>query len=158
MKLTIEAVQQAAKQTGLNPDEQLRLIETLSDMTAGEDEKEPTPRIKKQFVILASRQSLTTEGAAPVGWVCQIAESDSPETVYDRVKRASDVFNCTKKGRLTPVQTMGEACENVKAGILKGEGVWVKTKTPVYLIIADNELPDAPSVLHGNKGEDSDDE
>lgn len=157
MKLTIEIIQQAAKQSGLNPDEQLRLIETLSDMTADEPEKEPTPRVKKQFVILASRQSLTTEGAAKIGWVCQLAENESPETVYDRVKRAADVFNCTKNGRFNPVQTLGGACENVKAGILKGEGVWVKTKTPVYIIDADNELPDAPSVLHGAK-EEADDE
>jgi hypothetical protein len=50
-------------------------------------------------------------------------------------------FNTTKKGRLLPVKTVGEALENVPAKAFKETDVWVKTKTPVLMLRTDNEIP-----------------
>lgn len=105
----------------------------------GEDEKPPA--VKKQFVILVS----DPEGKLPkhdfVGWVVQIPESESPATTEDRIFRSCYDFNATKKGRLLPVKTVGEAMEHVPAKIFKEADVWVKTKTPVLVLKTDNEIP-----------------
>lgn len=79
------------------------------------DEGETPPAIKKQFVVLVS----DPEGRMPktdlVAWVLQIPDSESPATTQDRIFRAAYEFNVTKKGRLLPVKTVGEAIENVPA-------------------------------------------
>ena len=85
-------------------------------------------------------------GALPAGvdftgWVLQIPENESPATTLDRVQRAAYEFNTTKKGRLLPVKTIGEAVENVPAKHFKETEVWVKTKTPILIVRTDNELP-----------------
>ena len=61
--------------------------------------------------------------------------------VQNSVIRAAYEFNTTKKGRLLPVKTIGEAMENVPAKHFKEAQVWVKTKEPVLLLKTDNKLP-----------------
>ena len=96
---------------------------------------------KKQFVIVVS----DPDGKLPkhdfVGWVLQIPETESVATTLDRIFRSSYDFNTTKKGRLMPVKTVGEALENVPAKAFKEADVWVKTKTPVLMLKTDNEIP-----------------
>ena len=50
-------------------------------------------------------------------------------------------FNTTKRGRLLPVNTVGEALENVPAKQFKEADLWVKTKTPVLILRTDNRIP-----------------
>jgi hypothetical protein len=76
-----------------------------------------------------------------VGWVLQIPDTESVATTLDRIFRSSYDFNTTKKGRLLPVKTVGEAIENVPAKAFKEADVWVKTKTPVLVLRTDNEIP-----------------
>lgn len=153
-KLTPEVVAKAAQQVGIDDEMRQRLLEMLSDMTAGEEsESERPPPVKKQFVVLVSDPAGKLESGSLVGWVCQIPEADSPVTVEQRVVEAAHHFNTTKRGRLLPVQTVGEACEAVPAKLFKEQQVWVKTKEPVYLITTRNELKDTPSVLGDDRGE-----
>ena len=53
----------------------------------------------------------------------------------------ADDFNASKKGRLLPVKTIGEAIENVPAKHFKEAGAWVKTRVPVLVLRTNNELP-----------------
>jgi hypothetical protein len=159
-KLTTELVEQAAKQTGIPDDQRLALIQMLAHMTTDEADEEKPPAVKKQFVFMLADPTgrftpefIESSGlGALTGWVAQIPEQDSPHSAPARVIEAAHIFNCTKRGRLIPVQTFGEACENIPSKILKEQSVWVKTKCPIYALPVANELPDTPSVLGNDRG------
>ena len=102
------------------------------------------PAAKKQFVILVS----DPEGKLPekelTGWVVQIPEDASPYTATDRIFKGSYDYNASKKGRLYPAKTVGEALENVPAKFFKEAEVWVKNKIPVLVLKTDNQIPKEP--------------
>src|SRR5690606_8615390 len=152
-KATLEQIEQATKQVGISDELRRDLIAMLADMlTPVEEEK--TPPVKKQWVIMVSDPA----GRIPadfetVGWVLQIEENESVASTERRLVDAAHHFNTTKRGRVMPVQTIGEACEVVKAGMFREAGVWVKTKVPVFVLRTRNEIPDTPSVLGGERGD-----
>ncbi len=105
----------------------------------GEEEKPPA--VKKQMVLLVSDPAGRLPKSDFVGWVLQIPESESPATTQERIFRGAYDYNTTKKGRLYPAKTVGEALENVPAKFFKEADLWVKTKTPVLVLKTDNEIP-----------------
>jgi hypothetical protein len=141
-KIEVHKVAEILKRNEISPAVLRRVIEEMNlavQPDAGEDEKPPA--VKKQFVIVVS----DPDGHLPkhdfVGWVLQIPDTESVATTLDRVFRSSYDFNTTKKGRLLPVKTVGEAIENVPAKAFKEADVWVKTKTPVLVLRTDNQIP-----------------
>jgi hypothetical protein len=62
-------------------------------------------------------------------------------TTQDRIFRGAYDYNASKKGRLYPAKTVGEALENVAAKYFKEADLWVKTKTPVLMLRTNNEIP-----------------
>jgi hypothetical protein len=141
-KIEVNKVAEILKKNEISPAILRRIIEEMNlavQPDPGDDEKPPA--VKKQFVILVS----DPDGKLPkhdfVGWVLQIPESESVATTVDRIFRSSYDFNTTKKGRLLPVKTVGEAIENVPAKAFKEADVWIKTKTPVLMLRTDNEIP-----------------
>lgn len=115
-------------------------MNVLAEAKAQQDD-EKAPAVKKQFVVLVS----DPDGRMPkhdfVAWVLQIPENESVATTQARVFRAAYDFNATKKGRLLPVKTVGEALECIPSKHLKDAEVWVKTKTPVLVLTTDNQIP-----------------
>jgi len=105
----------------------------------GEEDKPPP--VKKQFVILVSDPENRFPKTDFAGWVLQLPETESPATVQDRIFRSAYDYNATRKGRLYPAKTVGEALENVPAKHFKEAELWVKTKTPVLVLKTDNEIP-----------------
>lgn len=141
-KIDVSKVAEILKKNHVDPAILRRVIEEMNlavQPDPGDDEKPPA--VKKQYVIMVS----DPEGRLPksdfAGWVLQIPESESPATTLERIHRSSYDFNTTKKGRLLPVKTVGEAIENVPAKFFKETEVWVKTKTPVLVLKTDNEIP-----------------
>jgi len=151
-KLTIELVEQASKQIGISDEQRRNLVSMICDMTADENDgaEEKPPAVKKQFVILVSDPAGVLTRHDLVGWVGQIAENESPATTQDRIHQAAYDFNVTKRGRLCPVQTVGEAIENVKSKQFKEHGIWIKTKEPVLVLRTNNEIPKTDSLLGDN--------
>lgn len=141
-KIEISKVAEILKKNHVDPAVLRRVIEEIN-LAAQPDpgEKEGPPPVKRQHVILVS----DPDGQWPkhdfAGWVLQIPDSESPATVLDRIFKSAYDYNTTKKGRLYPVGTVGEAIENVPAKLLKETDVWVKTKTPVIVLKTDNEIP-----------------
>lgn len=142
-KIEINQVAEILKRNKADPQLLRAVVQELNMIAqakAAEDEEKP-PAQKKQFVILVS----DPDGHFPkhdfAGWVLQIPEEDSPVTTTDRIFKAVYDFNATKKGRLFPAKTVGEALENVPAKSFKETNVWVKTKTPVLVLVTDNEIP-----------------
>jgi hypothetical protein len=141
-KIDVNKVAEILKKNEISPAILRRVIEEMNlavQPETGDDEKPPAT--KKQFVILVS----DPDGKLPkhdfVGWVLQIPENESVATTQDRIFRGTYDFNASKKGRLMPVKTVGEALENVAAKYFKEADVWVKTKTPVLVVRTDNEIP-----------------
>ena len=141
-KIDVNKVAEILKKNEISPAVLRRVLEEMNlavQPDPGEEEKPPA--VKKQFAILVS----DPEGRLPkhdfVGWVLQLPENESVVTTLDRVFRSAYDFNTTKKGRLLPVKTVGEALENIPAKAFKEADVWVKTKTPVLMLRTDNQIP-----------------
>lgn len=138
--ITIGLITAALQQAHIEAATIRKIVELINHEVA-DDGDEKLPSIKKQFVVLVS----DPEGKLPkddfVAWVLRIEEGESPATTQDRVSRAAYDFNASKKGRLLPVKTVGEAIENVPAKYFKEAGVWVSTKTPVLMLRTSNEIP-----------------
>lgn len=141
-KIDVSKVAEILKKNQIDPALLRRVIEEMNlavQPDTGDDEKPPA--VKKQFVVLLSDPNGRMPKTDFVAWVLQIPENESVATTQDRIFRSSYDFNTTKKGRLLPVKTVGEAIENVPAKFFKEAEVWVKTKTPVLVLKTDNEIP-----------------
>lgn len=141
-KIDVNKVAEILKKNQIDPSILRRVIEEMNlavQPEPGEDEKPPA--VKKQYAILLS----DPDGRMPkndfVGWVLQLPENESVATVTERICRGAYDYNTTKKGRLYPAKTIGEAIENVPAKFFKEADVWVKSKTPVLVLKTDNEIP-----------------
>lgn len=138
-KVEINAVAEAAKSIDLPAEKVRELLDAIANLQEPEEEK--APAIKKQFVVLVS----DPEGRLPkfdfVAWVLQIPESESVATTQDRLFRSAYDFNASKKGRLLPVKSVGEAIENVPSRFFNEADLWVRTKTPVLVLRTDNQIP-----------------
>jgi hypothetical protein len=158
-KIEVNVVAEILKKNEISPAILRKIVEeiNLAVQPEGADEEKP-PAVKKQFVILVS----DPEGKLPkndfVGWVLQIPEDESVATTQERIFRGSYDFNASKKGRLLPVKTVGEAIENVPTKFFKEADVWVKTKTPVLVLKTDNEIPKSDDGGGKKKKSDEDDD
>jgi len=141
MKIDINKAAEIIKNNQVDPAVLRRIIEEMNLAVQPDDEKEPG--VKKQFAILISDPDGKMPKTDLVGWVLQLPESESVATTIDRVFRSSYDYNTTKKGRLMPVKTVGEALENVPSKFFKEADCWVKTKTPVLVLRTDNQIPKA---------------
>ncbi len=140
-KIDVNKVAEILKKNQVDPKVLRQIVEEMNILTQAEGDEEKPPAVKKQWAIMIS----DPEGRLPktdfVGWVLQIPEDDSVATTQDRIFRATYEFNTTKKGRLLPPKTVGEAIENVPAKHFKEVGLWVKSKIPVLMLKTDNEIP-----------------
>jgi hypothetical protein len=140
-KIDVSKVAEILKKNQLDPTVLRRVIEEMNIAVQPDAGEEKPPAVKKQWVIVIS----DPEGRLPkgdfVGWVLQIPENESVVTTPDRVFRGIYDFNASKKGRLLPVKTVGEAFENIPAKHFKDADVWVKSKTPILMLRTDNEIP-----------------
>ena len=140
-KIEVNKVAEILKKNHVDPKLLRQIVEEMNLLTQPEADEEKPPAVKKQFVFLLS----DPEGRMPkqdfVGWVLQIPENESAVTTQERILRATYDFNASKKGRLLPAKTIGEAIEHVPAKHFKEADVWVKTKNPVLVLKTDNEIP-----------------
>jgi hypothetical protein len=141
-KIDVSKVAEILKKNHVEPALLRAVIEEMNLAVQPEaGDAEAAPAIKKQYVILISDPNCQLPKCDLVGWVLQIPESESPATTQDRIFRSAYDFNTTKRGRLLPLKTVGEAIENLPAKFLKEQDVFVKTKAPVLVLRTDNEIP-----------------
>ena len=141
-KIEVNKVAEILKKNDIAPAVLRRIIEEMNLAVQPEPgEEDKPPAVKKQFVILVSDPDRKLPKHDFVGWVLQIPENESVATTQERIFRGAYDYNTTKKGRLLPAKTVGEAVESVPAKFFKEAEVWVKTKTPVLMLKTDNEIP-----------------
>jgi hypothetical protein len=137
-----QAAEIMKKHPEITPPVLREIIEEMNAVTQpadGEDVAPPAP--KKQFVVILSDPSGMLPKKDLTGWVVQIPENASPFSTMDRVCKGAYDFNASKKGRLLPVKSIGEALESVSARCFKEAELWAKTKMPVAVVVTDNVLP-----------------
>ncbi len=140
-KIDVNKVAEILKKNDIPPAVLRQIVEEMNLMVQPETDEEKPPAVKKQFAIVISDPKGDLPDHDFVGWVLQLPENESVATTVERIHRASYEFNTTKKGRLLPVKTIGEAIENVPAKHFKEAELWVKTKNPVLVLKTDNEIP-----------------
>ena len=140
-KIDVNKVAEILKKNQVDPKILRQIVEAMNILAQAESDEEKPPAVKKQWAILISDPEDRLPKTDFAGWVLQIPEDESVATTQDRIFRAVYEFNTTKKGRLLPSKTVGEALENVPAKHFKETGVWVKSKTPVLMLKTDNEIP-----------------
>lgn len=146
--VSISFVAEALKASHVEPSKIREIIELLNHEVA-DDGDEKQPAVKKQFVVLVS----DPEGKLPkddfVAWILQMPEDGNVRDALPLVWDSAWDFNVSKKGRMLPVKTVGDAIENVSAKIFKERGLWVKTRTPVLMLRTDNLIPNDETVVKG---------
>lgn len=140
-KIDINKAAEILKKNRVDPKVLRQIVEEMNLLTQAETDEEKPPAVKKQWAILISDPEERLPKTDFVGWVLQVPEDESVATTQDRIFRATYDFNTTKKGRLLPAKTVGEALENVPAKHFKEVGLWVKSKIPVLMLKTDNEIP-----------------
>lgn len=144
MKIEIDLVTEVLKNNIEDEDTVMsisRQLQREANKLAAEAEAEKEPQVKKQFVILVSDPNGDLPDEDMVGWVLHIPENDNPGTAADRLIKAGQHHNTTRRGRKHPAKSIAEVCEVVGSKILKEHKVWVKTKLPVTVLTTDNVLP-----------------
>ncbi len=155
-KIEINQVAEILKRNKADSSLLRAVVEEMNLLARAEADEEKPPAVKKQHVIVISDPDGRFPNEDFAGWVVQIPDNESPVTTMERIFRASYEFNASKKGRLLPVKTVGEAIENVPAKHFKEAEVWVKTKNPVLVLKSDNIIPKDKS--SGRRDDDEDDE
>jgi hypothetical protein len=141
-KIDINKVAEILKRNELEPATLRSIVEEMNMMVQPEVDEEKAPAIKKQYAILISDpEGRIPDGNDFVGWVLQVPENESVLTAAGRICKGAYEYNTTKKGRLMPAKTIGEAIEHVPGKHFKEAGVFVKTKVPVLMLRTDNEIP-----------------
>jgi hypothetical protein len=141
-KIDVNKVAEILKRNHIEPALLRRVVEEMNlAVQPDPGEGETPPPVKKQFIILVSDPDETMPKGDLTGWVLQIPEDESPASVPERLFKGAYDYNASKKGRLYPARTVGDAVENVPAKLFREALLWVKTKTPVLVLRTDNEIP-----------------
>lgn len=140
-KIEVNQVAEIMKKNQLDPKLLRQIVEEMNLLTQAEADEVKPPAVKKQWVILISDPDGLLPKTDFAGWVLQIPEAESVATTQDRIFRSIYDYNASKKGRLYPAKTVGEALENVNSRFFKEAELWVKTKIPVLMLRTANEIP-----------------
>ena len=143
-KIDVNKVAEILKRNHIDPAVLRRVVEEMNlAVQPDPGEADQPPPVKKQFIILVSDPEETMPRGDLTGWVLQIPEDQSPASVRERLFKGAYDYNASKKGRLYPAKTVGDAVENVPSKFFREAELWVKTKTPVLVLRTDNEIPRA---------------
>lgn len=141
-KIEVNKVAEILKKNEIDPVVLRRVMEEMNLVVQPEVDEEKPPAVKKQFVILVSDPENQFPKTDFAGWILQIPESESVATTQERIFKSAYEYNTTKKGRMYPAKTVGEALGNIPAKHFKETEVWVKTKTPVWVsVLKQLEIP-----------------
>ena len=141
-KIDVNKVAEILKKNHIDPAVLRRVVEEMNlAVQPDPGDGDQAPPVKKQFVILVSDPNEKLPKVDFTGWVLQIPEDESPASVQERLLKATYDYNASKKGRLYPAKTVGDAIEAVPAKLFRESELWVKTKEPVIVLRTDNEIP-----------------
>jgi hypothetical protein len=142
-KIELDLIKQVLKKSAIDAGliaNILRDLQTAASQVTPADGEEKPPVVKKRYVVLLADEEGKLSGSEWMGWVVQIPEDEPMQNAAERVAKAGRAYNLTKKGRKTPVETIGEVCESVPRRIFNELKTWIKTKEPVLILPVRNSL------------------
>jgi hypothetical protein len=141
-KIDVNKVAEILKKNHIDPAVLRRVVEEMNlAVQPDPGDGDQAPPVKKQYIILVSDPAGKMPKADLTGWVLQIPENESPASVEERLLKGTYDYNASKKGRLYPAKTVGDAVENVPGKFFREVELWVKTKEPVLVLRSNNEIP-----------------
>jgi hypothetical protein len=141
-KIDVNKVAEILRKNHIDPAVLRRVVEEMNlAVQPDPGEGDQPPPVKKQYIILVSDPDERMPKGDFTGWVLQIPENESPASVQERLLKGAYDYNASKKGRLYPARTVGDAVENVPGKFFRDAELWVRTKTPVLVLRTDNEIP-----------------
>lgn len=151
-KIEVNKAAEIMQRYAIEPAKLRQILEEMNHLAQAQEDPTKPPPVKKQWAIMIS----DPEGKLPkedlVGWVLQLPESESVLSTEERIHKAAYDFNTTKKGRLMPATTIGEAIEHVPAKHFKEVQVWVKNKVPVLMLKTNNRIPSETTDKDARRG------
>jgi hypothetical protein len=142
--LTLDKVSEVMSDKDIELELKQQILQELRDSLEADDEDEANekePRVPKQHCIILADPLGHLAGKEFVGWCVQLPEAEPANAIFDKICTTVDIYNTTKKGRKYPVKTLGEALSTIPRKHYKETGVHVVTKEPVWVQVANNELP-----------------
>lgn len=143
MSLPIEEVIETLKRVAKLDPKVLIAIESDLEVKEAEkkvDKESAGPKAKNAFVVVALDPEGHIKGDI-TAFVTQIPENEDAGTVLDKLHKAAYEFNSSKK-RGPNVVNLGEI-GTVKRKFLKKQGVHLKTREPVRVLISQGPIPTA---------------
>lgn len=131
------------------PVEVIQKVENNLEVAIKEQKAErsegPKNKSKNKFVVVAlDPDGKISEAGGLTGWVINVEEEMPDQEIFDRISRAANAFNDTKKGRKQPVRNVGETFEIPrkfwKNPEKPSEKTLIKTKLPIYILSTDGRL------------------
>lgn len=155
MSFVIDDVLEALKKSGIDPAKTKEVLEHLlaveeeqkEEKQAEKEEKIATPKQKHQFVVFVMDDGTLTKKDL-LGYVLQIPGDKSPAAAKELfIDAVRDYNNGTKKGKMNPVETIGDAMDTVKGKWLKEGNIKVKTKEAILVIAMSNTIEDPKRIV-----------
>ena len=142
-KLAIEDVMQALQEAKVPKEQQgtvLNYLQQVAQEEAAQKEAEKLPTQKNEFGVILFDADGLVAGKEFTAAIYQIPQGDDHNLVLGKISQAARDQVLAAKRKKYPINTMGEAVQNVKRKFTKDKNVNLKTKTPVRVLISNNKL------------------
>lgn len=141
IKLSLEEVADALKQAKV-PEAQnaevLSKLKNLAEEKAEEKADATVPKAKNEFGVIVFDKDKVITGDFTAA-VYQIAEGGDHGLVLGKISQAARDQNLAAKRKKHKFESLGDAL-HAKRAFLKQQGVLIKTKIPVRVLLSDNTL------------------
>ncbi len=140
-RVSLEVLRDVLTEEGVETTKQQKILDHLQEILDEEKkdkESEKVPKSKNEFgVVLFVSDLVSKEYTA---CIYQVKEGYDKSTVLKNISDAAKNQNDAAKKKKNIITTMGEAFQYLKRKWVKEQGISLKTKTPIEVIISDNKL------------------
>jgi len=140
-KISIEDVQQALNDAGVEKEKQQNILEHLVQVVKEEKEERENsslPKQKNEFGVILYAPDLV--GKEYMASIYQIPQGGDHGLVLSKISDAAREQNVTAKRKKYSFIDLAGAIFGLKRKFLKDRNVSTKTKEPVRVLISDNKL------------------
>jgi hypothetical protein len=134
----------ATERDNIAPEVLARLRQKI-DFAASDDEKLTlNPRITKRLVVLVADPGGKLGDMEFDAWILQIIDGEKPISVRERIQFAAENYNATRKGKVLPALSVGDALEGVPQKFFKEQQLWIITEKPIPVVSTDTKIAGVP--------------
>jgi len=145
-KLEYDFVRAIIEKTVTAPDEKARALAAFSKhlkeaAKAADQAKEDNANEEKPVRVFVMTDAMLASGSdEKTGWIVDVMPKYSISNLDSAVQAAITQFNCSRKGKRNPIDTIGNGLEVMGAKLTKENGFHVKTKLPTALVVISGDV------------------